>query len=616
MKEYFKELDHWLKVEKSVDEEQYKELFEKASISERRAAGLTWYPVAIRGQELQRTDYLVVELERTTNQDVRHSFRVGSPVVFFSNHNSKEDKISGTITFQSDKKVRILIKDDELPEWSSDGKLGLDLAFDNQSYQEMFNAIKNAPTYKIAEEILDSSSLKFDNSFAEFKSSKLNDSQNLAVNKILGAKQLAIVHGPPGTGKTTTMVEAIVALNRAGAKKILVTAPSNTAVDLLAEKLSEHLNVLRIGNPARVSEALNALTLEDKIAKSSLSKDVKKMRIQANEFRKMAHKYKRNFGKSEREQRKALFDEAYRILKEIEDSEKYISEKIFDETQVFAATLVGSAHYTIKDIKFDAVIIDEAGQALEPACWIPILKSEKVVLAGDQYQLPPTIKSQEAANKFFGKTLLEKLSNQHPDAVVMLDTQYRMNEKIAAFSSFVFYKNQLKAHDSVKNQTLQNLDPFYFIDTAGCGFEEVKEGTSLSNPEEAAFLIKRVEQFLEGKKGLSIGIISPYKQQLKYLEEFAEGLEVFADNKVSINTIDSFQGQERDTVFISTTRSNTDSEIGFLSDTRRMNVAMTRAKKLLVLVGDSSTISQNSFYADLIKYAEEKATYQSAWEYL
>jgi predicted DNA helicase len=340
----------------------------------------------------------------------------------------------------------------------------------------------------------------------------------------------------------------------------------------------------------------------------------------------MAQKYKRNFGQAEREQRRALFGEARNIIKEADKTEQYIIDDLVTRAQVITATLIGANHYTIRDLKFQTVAIDEAGQALEPACWIPILKAKKVILTGDHCQLSPTVKSNEAARNGLGVTLLEKCVAIYPEAVVLLEEQYRMNEMIMGYSSAVFYQDKLKAHASVAHHSLFPGDtPLAFVDTAGCGFEEKTEGTSTSNPEEAAFLFKHLTQlvatlhdhFLAGNFP-TIAVISPYRRQIDLLKEkllHFPSLRVYG-NKVSVNTIDSFQGQERDIVYISMTRSNTDNKIGFLSDIRRMNVAMTRARKKLVVIGDSATLSQSRFYADFIGYAERHNAYQSAWEFV
>jgi ATP-dependent RNA/DNA helicase IGHMBP2 len=633
--DYFKNLLDLLKIERNEDREQYKRLTESSSVSERRANGLTWFPVAIRGSEMSRGDYLTIELERTTHQDVFHQFRTGMPAVFFTNHDPQKDRIEGTIAHQNGNKLKITIKDDELPEWSRDGKLGVDLLFDDNSYDEMNDALKTAselseknPHIQILMGAKSPTFMPW--SVSSPNTSKLNESQSKAVDKILSANELAIVHGPPGTGKTTTLIQAIKALIKQENQRILVVAPSNTAVDLLSEKLSEEgLNVLRVGNPARVSERLQGLTLEAKMAEHDYVKETKRLKKQAMEFKNMAHKYKRSFGKSERDQRKALFDEAHKIMKEVGNTEQYIIDDIVSKTQVVTATLVGANHYTIRNLEYNTVVIDEAGQALEPACWIPILKAKKVILAGDHCQLSPTIKSNEAAKDGLSKTLLEKCIELHPEAVTLLEEQYRMNEKIMGYSSLIFYENKLKAHESVAKSLLFEEDlPLLFIDTAGCGYEEKLEGTSSTNPDEAVFVFKHINLFvseLVSKNSFkdvsnfpSIAVISPYKQQINLLKtqfEHSPDLQKFKEN-ISVNTIDSFQGQERDIVYISLTRSNDKGEIGFLSDIRRMNVAMTRARKKLVVIGDSATLGQHPFYANFIEYAEKSGGYLSAWEFL
>jgi ATP-dependent RNA/DNA helicase IGHMBP2 len=499
--EYFKKLLDLLKIEREEDRQSYLKLTESTSVSERRSNGLAWYPIAIRGQEMSRGDYVTVEVERTTHQDISHQLRFGMPAVLFSNHEPKKDRVEGTITHQSGNRLKITLRTDELPDWSRDGKLGIDLLFDDNSYDEMQNAIKTASALdekteegRLVKILTGEKASTFKTDIPPFTFPKLNISQQLAVSKILVANELAIVHGPPGTGKTTTLVEAIKALIKQDKKQILVVAPSNTAVDLLSEKLSDQgLNVLRVGNPARVSERLMALTLDSKMAAHPGMKEMKTLKKQANEYKNMAHKYKRSFGKAERDQRKALFDEAHRIMKDVGKSEQYIIDDLVSKAQVITATLVGANHYTVRNVKYHTVVIDEAGQALEPACWVPILKAQKVVLAGDHCQLSPTIKSSEAAKKGLATTLLEKCVALHPESVVLLEEQYRMNEEIMGYSSRVFYHNKLKANDSVAHHVLFPEDaPLAFIDTAGCGYDEKLEGTSSTNPEEAAFLFKHL----------------------------------------------------------------------------------------------------------------------------
>lgn len=630
--DYFKKLLELVKTEREEDKQAYLELTRSSSITERRSAGLAWYPIAIRGSELSRADYLTVEVERTTNTDIAHQLRFGVSAMLFSNHDAQNDHVEGTVTFVSGNRLKLTLRTDELPEWAGNGKLGIDLLFDDNSYDEMQSALKLAMTLSEKREegrliniLTGAAAPTFNTDVQVYDNPRLNSTQQAAVNKIVQAGELAIVHGPPGTGKTTTLVQAIKALIKQGEQRILVTAPSNTAVDLLSEQLSdEGLNVLRVGNPARVSERLMRLTLDSKMTDHSTMKDIKRLKKQAGEFKEMAHKYKRSFGRAEREQRKALFDEAYKIMKDVGKLEQYIIDDITAKAQVIAATLVGANHYTVRDLRYNTVVIDEAGQALEPACWIPILKGKKVILAGDHCQLSPTIKSDTAARNGLSTTLLEKCIALHPQAVTLLEEQYRMHKTIMGYSSQVFYGDKLIAHGSVAEHLLHAADvPLVFIDTAGCGFEEKTESKSISNPEEAAFLFKHLALMVEELSAHytpehfpTIAVISPYKEQLYQLKEQLQHTPALQPYlaKISVNTIDSFQGQERDIVYISMTRSNSDGVIGFLNDTRRMNVAMTRARKKLVVVGDSATLSRFPFYADFIAYAEKHDAYRSAWE--
>lgn len=630
--DYFKQLQDLLKTEREEDRQSYLKLTETTSVAQRRENGLVWYPIAIRGTEMSRGDYLTVEVERTTHQDVSHQLRFGMSALLFSNHDPKEHRAEGIIAWQSGNRLKITLRTDELPEWASDGKLGIELLFDDNSYDEMQQALKLASTLgekgdksRLIKILTGDQPPTFD-TLPEYQNPKLNEKQTAAVQQILAANELAIVHGPPGTGKTTTLVQAIKALVKRG-EKVLVTAPSNTAVDLLSDKLSEEgLNVLRVGNPVRVSDRLMSLTLDSKMNEHASMKEVKKLKKQAAEFKNMAHKYKRNFGRAEREQRKALFDEAHKIMKDVGNTEQYIIDDLIAKAQVVTATLVGANHFTVRNQNYHTAVIDEAGQALEPACWIPILKAQKVILAGDHCQLPPTIKSLTAARGGLELTLMEKCVAKHPEAVTLLEEQYRMNEQIMGYSSRVFYEDRLKAHSSVAHHTLFPDElPLTFIDTAGCGFDEKLEGTSSTNPEEAAFLFRHLTQLTDRlavqykpEDFPTIAVISPYKQQVHLLQEQLEHTPALQPyrHKIAVNTIDSFQGQERDVVYISLTRSNTDGMIGFLADIRRMNVAMTRARKKLVVIGDSATLSSLPFYEDFIAFAQAKEAYQSAWEFM
>ncbi|HEV2481537.1 MAG TPA: AAA domain-containing protein [Puia sp.] len=682
--DYFNELTRLLKIEQAEDRRLYQEQAESASIAVRREAGAAWYPVAIRDTELTRGDYLSVEVERTTHQDLAHQLRFGAPAALFSNHDPANDRIEGTISFQGGNRLKLTLRTDELPDWARDGKLGIDLLFDDNSYTEMFGALRQAaeaghapkseergrpgaraekreegrliriltgptpPAFADDENGDPGHSTSLAPAMAGTAAPKLNPSQQAAVRKILSAVDLAIVHGPPGTGKTTTLVAAIRALAERDEGPVLVAAPSNTAVDLLSEKLSDTgLNVLRIGNPAKVSDKLLSLTLDSRMAEHSAMKEVKKLKKRAAEFKDMAHKYKRSFGPAEREQRKALFDEARNVMKAVERTEQYILDDVIGKARVITATLIGANHYTVRNLRYATAVIDEAGQALEPACWIPILKASRLVLAGDHCQLPPTVKSQEAAQGGLATTLLEKCVARHPEAVTLLEEQYRMHQQIMGYSSGIFYENKLKAHPTVAAHMLFEGDaPLTFIDTAGCGFDERPEGPGLTNPEEAAFLVRHATRLLEdlaargnGSPGAhtgdspstahtggpasngarpSVAIISPYRNQVHLLQELVAASPALREwgDRLAVNTIDSFQGQERDIVYIGMTRSNADNRVGFLADIRRMNVAMTRARKKLVVIGDSATLSRVPFYEGFINYAQEHEAYVSAWEFM
>jgi ATP-dependent RNA/DNA helicase IGHMBP2 len=651
--DYFKRLADLLKIEQEEDRRQYLELAASTSIIDRREAGLAWFPIAIRDTELGRGDYLTVEVERTSRQDIAHQLRFGVPAALFSNHDPDNDRVDGIISWQAGNRLKLTLRTDELPEWAKKGRLGIDLLFDDNSYTEMFTALRQAAALADrreegrlvrvltgegsppAGEPADPAELpeagvptsgKGADPIANETPDPLNPSQRAAVDKILSSRELAIVHGPPGTGKTTTLVAAIVKLVARDRQQVLVTAPSNTAVDLLSEKLSARgLEVLRIGNPVRVSDHLLSLTLDSKMAAHEDMKEIRRLKKKAAELTNMAHKYKRNFGQAEREQRKALFEEARRIIRDVERLEQGILNDVLGKARVIAATLVGANHYTVRHLRYDTVVIDESGQALEPACWIPVLKARRLVLAGDHRQLPPTIRSDTAASEGLGITLMEKTVALHPDAVVLLEEQYRMNRQIMGYSSAVFYDDRLRAHPSIANHTLFGADPpLAFIDTAGCGFDEHPEGNGITNPEEAVFLLRHAAQLVTELRSRytdeafpTMAIISPYRHQVMLLGRLLAENTAFDGlaGKIAVNTIDSFQGQERDIVYIGLTRSNPDSRIGFLAEVRRMNVAMTRARKKLVVIGDSATLGRVPFYEGFIGYAEKYKAWHSAWEF-
>ncbi|HRG37818.1 MAG TPA: AAA domain-containing protein [Bacteroidia bacterium] len=459
----------------------------------------------------------------------------------------------------------------------------------------------------------------------------LNVSQQEAVQKILTAKDVAIIHGPPGTGKTTTLVQAIRQTLKTE-PQVLVCSSSNTAVDLLTEKLfKEGMQVLRLGNPARISEEVLSSTLDSKLMAHESYKEIKNYRKTADEYFRMAGKYKRTFGREEREQRQLFYNEARKIMKDARALEDYIVMDLFDKAQVIACTPVISAGRMMRNRQFSTVFIDEAAQALEPMCWIPITRSNRVIFAGDHFQLPPTVKSKKAEEEGLKETLFEHCMHI-PGIAVMLNTQYRMHEWIMNYSSRKFYQNELKADATVKDHLLSNDPAHYllnvpveFIDTAGCGYTEITnpESLSISNPEEAQLLLKHLKLVLQqytlvpDNKPIRIGVISPYKEQVQYLTQLIsteEELKPYA-SQLAVKTVDGFQGQEKDIIYISLVRSNEKMEIGFLNDIRRMNVALTRAKKKLIVIGDSATLGNHPFYKEFLDYTERIMAYKSAWEF-
>jgi len=485
----------------------------------------------------------------------------------------------------------------------------------------MEKAIDKLPTHLLNKQYrMNQQIMAFSNQEIHELPNHLNESQQEAVQMILNSEDVCLVHGPPGTGKTTTLVAAAKILVEHG-EQILLTAPSNAAADWLTQKsLEAGLNVLRIGNVARINEMLEGSTLEGQLRKHPLYNDIREYRKRAAELRRMAGKYKRQFGHSEREQRKLILSEAKSIASESRKLEQYILETCVDSAQIITCTLVGANHHLLEKRTFPTVFIDEAAQSPEPACWIPIVKADRVVLAGDPHQLPPTVKSQEAAREGLAITLMEKVIDKLPTH--LLNKQYRMNQQIMAFSNHWFYQGRLQAHETVSEWSLGEEPVVEFIDTAGLGWEEVQnpETQSLTNPDEARLLWKRIVALSDSlqNRNVSIGVISPYRGQVgELLEQFEENKELINSHiKIEIQTIDSYQGQERDAIYVSLVRSNDRNEIGFLQDYRRMNVAMTRARKKLVLIGDSATLGNDSFYKALIDHCEQTGAYRSAWEFI
>jgi ATP-dependent RNA/DNA helicase IGHMBP2 len=624
-----------LREERQADLEQYKQKVMLLPLSRKTKEGKSWYPVSLKRHYIGTGERLIIEVERTQHLNQAHVFQSGKVVNVFCNARNTPEKqhMGGVINYVRDNTMVITLNSDDLPYWIDEPLLGVDVMFDDMTYREMEFALKEvikAEKSRVSElrEILlgyqspvTGRPLPVNSDWQP--ATKLNFSQLEALQNCLRSNDVAIIHGPPGTGKTTTLVQAIMH-TVTEEKQVLVTAPSNAAVDLLVDKLSEAgLNVLRIGHPARVTEQTLSKTLDARIAMHPHFRELRNMRRRMEQLKDMAFKYKREHGYAERQQRKLLMQEAKALKADADVLEFYIINDLLQNTQVIACTLVGVSHPTLRGKKYKTVFIDEAAQALEPACWIPILRAERVVLAGDHHQLPPTVKSFEAGKAGLSKTLFEKCIQRHPQTAVMLQTQYRMHEAIMRFSANYFYDEKLVAHESVATGLLDpGMMPFEFIDTAGCGFTEARDPETLSryNEEEARFVINQVERLIlhigMDNWNFSMGIITPYSAQVERLIKLAEASEELSmlASFITINTVDAFQGQERDVIAISLVRSNEKSEVGFLGDIRRVNVAMTRAKKKLIMVGDSATLGAHPFYLELLEYVQSKGFYKSVWE--
>ncbi|MEM8895725.1 MAG: AAA domain-containing protein, partial [Bacteroidota bacterium] len=573
---------------------------------------------------------LVVELERVHKTEDKHSFQGGASVSIFYNQAGEQVGLTGVVARVKDNQMKVVLNSDDLPDGIMSSKLGVDLAYDESTFREMENTIRQVAKAGdnrlgvLRDIIYGLYKPKFDK-LEQITFPSLNHDQNEAVRKAIAAKDVALIHGPPGTGKTTTLVQAIkfVADHE---KQVLVCTPSNASVDLLVELLTaQGLDVLRIGHPARISEVAVSRSMDARIAAHGSYKELKAVRKKSVELRDMAFKYKRNYGTSERQQRQLLLKEVRSLKDEARMIERYIVQSLLDTTQVVISTLVGANHYLLKSKTFKTLFIDEAGQSLEPACWIPMTKAERVIMAGDHQQLPPTVKSFEAGQRGLDYTLFERLMN-NSNADTMLTTQYRMHPDIMTFPSNYFYKGKLVADQGINGRTQLPGSTVEFIDTAGCGFaEQVNPKTlSTSNPEEADLLVKHLGLFLSelnttsSANDLSIGVIAPYKAQVNLLQDRLKPVadEFGYGDGLSVNTVDSFQGQERDVMYISLTRSNDKGEIGFLKNVRRMNVAVTRAKRKLVVIGDSATLGSDKFYDAMIDYFQSIGAYRSAFEYL
>ena len=624
-----KNLAKLLEVEKTEDFTQYRDKIQALSLDQKKQKGYCWYPVQLdkSGYTYGSRAFVIIHFHKY--KKYKSQFRPGKIVNLFCNDaNIKHSDMSGVIHYVDKHKMKIILNSTDLPLFINSGLIGVELLFDESTYREMEKALelvtfaKTDRLAEIREIILGKEEPRISTESINYSNERLNPSQNKAVNGILDSYDLTVVHGPPGTGKTTTLVAAIKALSEKE-KPILVCAPSNAAVDLLTEKIAElDLNVLRVGNISRIDETIIQHTIESKISENPESARIKKVRIEAADYRRKANKYKRSFGAAEREERKQLRIQAKELSEWASQLEERLTEQIILTSDVITSTLVGSNNKMLKGFRFDTAIIDEATQALEPANWIPITKCKKVVLAGDPFQLSPTVKSFQAKKDGLGQTLIEKCILNDKN-VHLLNVQYRMNKDIMEFSNQYFYEGKLSAHPTNIDHKLFPEDQIIeFVDTAGTGFEETQDAETLSrfNKGEVDILLEHMYQLIVATPNFdrhSIGIVSPYKEQTRLIKRtIEEDAKLLEFNNIDVDTIDSFQGQERDIIYIVLVRSNVKGEIGFLSDYRRMNVAMTRARKKLIVIGDSATIGNDKFYQSFLDYVDKIGGYRTAWEYM
>ncbi len=672
---HFVRLLELLRQEKNEDQREYLRQVRERPLAERVEQGYAWYPLLVVQTGFSLGEKAFVMVERTSRLNEPHQLRAGQSVNFFTTTPHVElPERSGIIHFVERNRLKIILHARDVPDWINQGQLGVEQLFDDRSYQEMeralqkvmqakgdrlaelrdllsppFKETRNAESWQL--ELPDQSRLE-----AVEEEMGLNASQHAAVQAIIHNPNVTVIHGPPGTGKTTTLVAAIRLLCESEST-VLVTAPSNTAADLLTERLAAvGLNVVRIGNVSRVDEHILPHTLDAILARHPESKNIRKVKMQAAEWRRQTQRHKRTFSHEDRREREHLKQQVRELEAWANTLEARLVEQILTSAQAITCTLVGAANPLLERYKFRTCVMDEAAQALEPAAWIPILKCSRVVLAGDPFQLPPTVKSQEAARQGLSITLIERCLELIPRQVHLLNVQYRMHQAIMDFSNQYFYGGALQAHESVRQRLLNrdfgllnaeisdsevstlHSEAIVFIDTAGTGFEEkVNRRTgkdssryqSKYNPDEALLVREHLLQLLPNfspDTWPSIGILSPYREQVNYLEQLVRDDATLAPllvprnsetrSGLAINTIDGFQGQERDVIYISLVRSNEKHEIGFLSDYRRMNVAMTRARMLLVVIGDSATIGNSPFYKAFLEYCDQRGLYQTAWEYL
>ena len=672
-----------LQLEYYTEKEAFRKLTEQMGLQRKVKRGDAWFPLQVGKSFYNSLNQTAIEVFRTSDQDIEHNFEFGRPVMFFmvkkmgknenqgntvlqqsenpsdanhkvQNSNLKGQSIkyfsfTGTVSYVDGDRMVITVPDSAplLELQQSTDPIGVQLSFDETSYKLMFEAldrVMKAKNNRLAylRDLFYSHQKAGRFSFEPMKFPWLNPTQERAVNEVLWAKDVAIVHGPPGTGKTTTLVEAInETLMRES--QVLVCAQSNMAVDWISEKLVDRgINVLRIGNPTRVNDKMLGFTYERRFESHADYPQLWAIRKAIRELRKNRKKGSENY-----------HQKMDRLKSRAAEIELRINAELFGEARVIACTLVGSAHHLLEGMKFGTLFIDEAAQALEAACWIPMKRASRVILAGDHCQLPPTVKSIAALRAGLGKTLMERIAENKPEVVTLLKIQYRMNDEIMRFSSDWFYGGKVESAPQIKYRSVLDYDhPITWIDTSNeenqitiegedapedsastsssvsaanqnsdLNFKEQFVGESfgrINKAEAELTLLTLAEYFTKiGKQRvleerIDVGIISPYRAQVQYLKKLIKKYEFFKPYRrlISVNTVDGFQGQERDVILISLVRSNDEGQIGFLKDLRRMNVAMTRARMKLIILGNKNTMTKHPFYKKLWEYVEAINNYE------
>jgi ATP-dependent RNA/DNA helicase IGHMBP2 len=595
-----------IELEEKEQSQRYR-LDQQHTLKQLKAEGLALHPLIITRKNFGYADFPEISFKLAFPPEA-NMFRDGAAIECFV---TGEEPVKGILISLDGKSGEFRLYAPDFPDWVEDDGVGIKLAPDTRTttiMKKVLNELENnKPLYKLFEQLHGDASIDasgITNNPLHFHNQKINQSQQLAVMAITENPGITIVHGPPGTGKTTTLIEAIIQLIKAG-EKVLVSAPSNTAVDNIAKGLIRAgVNLLRVGNTSKVDETIFVHTPEGRLRNSRQEKEIKQLKIRAEEFRRMALKYKRSFGKAEREQRNLLFKEVKNIRTEIKKLQAYNEEKLYAEAEVIAGTPIGLYDADVDHLHFKTLVVDEAGQCIEPLAWCIFPLADKIVLAGDHWQLPPTVLSNEAALKGFNRSILEVAVTRVKNTF-LLNTQYRMREAIAGFSSNYFYNDLLLTAEHLQNTGVH----LTFIDTAGSGHQETHgpDGISLQNEGELQIVQKLFET--EQLDPLKTALISPYSGQAVAAKESLP-------SSLRISTIDSFQGQEKENIIVSLVRSNDDGDIGFLKDYRRMNVAITRAKEQLFVIGDSATIGADPFYNAFLGYVEKHGNYRTVWELL